>query len=133
MKRSVIAGVALALALSGCSTLSAIKAVTGVVSPDKPEITAQVGAENTKQGIGVTSKMESTQKALEGDVKGNATVTQATTTNSTQNAARDVTARTVTVTNTNSLQVLGIVGMCLSAVVLMAMYIVRRGRKDEEE
>jgi cobalamin biosynthesis Mg chelatase CobN len=133
MKRSVIAGVALALALSGCSTLSAIKAVTGVVSPDKPEITAQVGAENTKQGIGVTSKVESTQKALEGDVKGNATVTQATTTNSTQNAARDVTARTVTVTNTNSLQVLGIVGMCLSAVVLMAMYIVRRGRKDEEE
>ena len=133
MKRSVIAGIALALALSGCSTLDAIKAVTGVVSPDKPEITAQVGAENTKQGIGVTSKVESTQKALEGDVKGNATVTQATTTNSTQNAARDVTARTVTVTNTNSLQVLGIVGMCLSAVVLMAMYIVRRGRKDEEE
>lgn len=133
MTRSVIASIALALALGGCSTLDAVKAVTGVVSPDKPEITAQVGAENTKQGIGVTSKVESTQKALEGDVKGNATVTQATTTNSTQNAARDVTARTVTVTNTNSLQVLGIVGMCLSAVVLMAMYIVRRGRKDEEE
>jgi len=60
----------LSLTLTGCSATSALSAVTSAVSPNKPELTAQVGAENTKQGIGVTAKQSDETKV--GDVSGNA-------------------------------------------------------------
>ena len=60
------------LTLTGCSATSALSAVTSAVSPNKPELTAQVGAENTKQGIGVTAKQSDETEV--GDVSGNAKV-----------------------------------------------------------
>ena len=42
------------ISLSGCSTASAL---SGLLS-DSPDVTAQVGAENTKQLAGVTAKAE---------------------------------------------------------------------------
>lgn len=42
------------ISLSGCSTASAL---SGLLS-DTPDVTAQVGAENTKQLVGVTAKAE---------------------------------------------------------------------------
>lgn len=47
-----------ALLLSGCSTSSAL---TGLVG-SKPEITAQAGAENVKQAVGVTAKQDASSK-----------------------------------------------------------------------
>lgn len=69
MKRMLSAAL-LCLALGGCAATSALGTITSAISPDKPEITAQVGAENTKQGIGVTSKVDTstTVKDVQGPV-----------------------------------------------------------------
>lgn len=47
-----------ALLLSGCSTSSALTGLAG----SKPEITAQAGAENVKQAVGVTAKQDASSK-----------------------------------------------------------------------
>ncbi|CBY88584.1 hypothetical protein [Pantoea phage LIMEzero] len=65
----------LSLTLTGCAATSLLSAATSAISPNKPEITAQVGAENTKQGIGVTAKTSEDTKV--GDVSGNAKVENA--------------------------------------------------------
>lgn len=62
----------LSLTLTGCAATSLLSAATSAISPNKPDITAQVGAENTKQGIGVTAKTSEDTKV--GDVSGNAKV-----------------------------------------------------------
>lgn len=51
MKRLALA-VLVAVSLSGCSASSALSGLIG----SKPEITAQAGAENVKQTVGVTAK-----------------------------------------------------------------------------
>lgn len=60
----------LCLSLGGCSATSALGTVASAISPNKPDVTAQVGAENTKQGIGVNSKVDSstTVKDVQGSV-----------------------------------------------------------------
>jgi hypothetical protein len=65
----------LSLTLTGCAATSLLSAATSAISPNKPDITAQVGAENTKQGIGVTAKTSEDTKV--GDVSGNAKVENA--------------------------------------------------------
>ena len=69
MKR-VLSVILLCLTLGGCSATSALGTVASAISPNKPEMTAQVGAENTKQGIGVSSKVDSstTVKDVQGSV-----------------------------------------------------------------
>lgn len=51
MKRLALA-VLVAASLSGCSASSALSGLVG----SKPEVTAQAGAENVKQTVGVTAK-----------------------------------------------------------------------------
>ena len=51
----LVAGLLLAVTLTGCSTTSAL---TGLVG-SKPEVSAQVGAENTKQVLGLNNKVDS--------------------------------------------------------------------------
>lgn len=53
--RKLVAGLLLAVTLTGCSATSAL---TGLVG-SKPEVSAQVGAENTKQMLGLNSKVDS--------------------------------------------------------------------------
>ena len=53
MKKAILA-CCVVMALSGCSTTSAL---TGLIG-SKPEISAQAGAENVKQTVGVTAKQE---------------------------------------------------------------------------
>ena len=53
--RKLVAGLLLAVTLTGCSATSAL---TGLVG-SKPEVTAQVGAENTKQTLGLNNKVDS--------------------------------------------------------------------------
>ena len=57
MKRLALA-VLVAASLSGCSASSALSGLIG----SKPEITAQAGAENVKQTVGVTAKSDERSK-----------------------------------------------------------------------
>lgn len=57
MKRLALA-VLVAASLSGCSASSALSDLVG----SKPEITAQAGAENVKQTVGVTAKNDESSK-----------------------------------------------------------------------
>lgn len=57
MKRLALA-VLIAASLSGCSASSALSGLVG----SKPEITAQAGAENVKQTVGVTAKNDESSK-----------------------------------------------------------------------
>lgn len=51
----LVAGLLLAVTLTSCSATSAL---TGLVG-SKPEVSAQVGAENTKQVLGLNNKVDS--------------------------------------------------------------------------
>ena len=53
--RRLVAGLLLAVTLTGCSATSAL---TGLVG-SKPDMSAQVGAENTKQTLGLNNKVDS--------------------------------------------------------------------------
>lgn len=53
--RKLVAGLLLAVTLTGCSATSAL---TGLVG-SKPDVSAQVGAENTKQTVGLNNKVNS--------------------------------------------------------------------------
>ena len=53
--RKLVAGLLLAVTLTGCSATSAL---TGLVG-SKPDVSAQVGAENTKQTVGLNNKEDS--------------------------------------------------------------------------
>lgn len=53
--RKLVAELLLAVTLTGCSATSAL---TGLVG-SKPEVSAQVGAENTKQMLGLNNKVDS--------------------------------------------------------------------------
>jgi hypothetical protein len=57
MKRLALAAL-VAASLSGCSASSALSGLIG----SKPEITAQAGAENVKQTVGVTAKNDESSK-----------------------------------------------------------------------
>ena len=52
--RNLVAGLLLAVMLSGCSATSAL---TGLIG-SKPDVSAQVGAENTKQTVGLNNKVD---------------------------------------------------------------------------
>ena len=51
----LVAGLLLSVTLTGCSAASAL---TGLVG-SKPDVSAQVGAENTKQTVGLNNKVDS--------------------------------------------------------------------------
>lgn len=51
----LVAGLLLAVTLTGCSATSAL---TGLVG-SKPDVSAQIGAENTKQTVGLNNKVDS--------------------------------------------------------------------------
>lgn len=57
MKRLALA-VLVAASLSGCSASSALSGLVG----SKPEVTAQAGAENVKQTVGLTAKNDESSK-----------------------------------------------------------------------
>lgn len=53
--RKLVAGLLLAVTLTGCSATSALTGLAG----SKPDVSAQVGAENTKQTVGLNNKVDS--------------------------------------------------------------------------
>lgn len=141
----------LSLTLTGCSATSTLSAVTSAISPDKPELTAQVGAENTKQGIGLTAKQ--TDETKVGDVSGNAKVDTAkqgsdsTTvkdvTGGSVNASKqgsqitngNVQAKTIVVSQSDPRSLLWAFGMGLTCILGLIMWFVpspwKRKVKDD--
>src|SRR5699024_9057909 len=53
-----LSAIAIAVILSGCSSVTPL---TGLIG-SKPEITAQAGAENVKQTVGITAKQDASTK-----------------------------------------------------------------------
>lgn len=80
---------ALCMVLTGCS---ATEALTGLVG-SKPEITAQAGAENTKQTVGLNNKVDQSSKA-ETTVK-DSNVGKVDSSNGKKTSASSITAETI--------------------------------------
>lgn len=81
--------VAMALTLSGCSATSAL---TGLIG-SKPDVTAQAGAENVKQTLGINGKVDSSSKA-ETSVK-DSNVGKVDSSNGKKTSASSITADTI--------------------------------------
>jgi hypothetical protein len=122
--RKVIASVLLAVALSGCAATTALKAVTSLAGGDTPDLTAQVGQENTKQGLGVTSKVETSTSTTVRDVSGGSTVTQKTTKKAQQVETGPVTATNMTVTTSDNKSLLWAFAIGMSAVLGLVFWFV---------
>ncbi len=125
----VIAVLGLALALTGCSTAGALSAITSAVSPNKPEITAQVGAENVKQGLGVNSKVETTSKTEVGDVSGSAQVKQSQVKKSTQVQTGAVTATNMKVVSSDPYPMLLAFAIGMASVLGLVFWFVPTPRQ----
>ena len=136
------AALSLSLTLTGCAATSALSTVADIagVGSSKPDVTAQVGAENSKQGIGLNT--HKTDKTKVGDVSGSAKVDTAkqgdesTTvkdvTGGSVNASKqgaqvtngNIQAKTVVVSQSDPRSLLFAFGMGLMAVVGLVMWFV---------
>lgn len=125
----VIAVLGLALALTGCGTAGVLSAVTSAVSPNKPEITAQVGAENVKQGLGVNSKVETTSKTEVRDVSGSAQVKQTQVKKSQQVETGAVTATNMKVISSDPYPLLMAFGIGMASVLGLVFWFVPTPRQ----
>ena len=127
--RKVVVVLGLALALTGCGTAGVLSAVTSAISPNKPEITAQVGAENTKQGIGLNTKVESTTKTEVGDVSGSAQVKQTSVKKSTQVETGPVTATNMKVVSSDPYPLLMAFGIGMASVLGLVFWFIPTPRQ----
>lgn len=129
MKR-MLAVILLCLTLGGCSATSALGTVASAISPNKPEVTAQVGAENTKQGVGVSSKVDSSTTVK--DVQGSVNASK----QGQQVQAGSVQAEAIKVTNGSPGALLGAFAIGMASVLGLVFWFVpspitRRKESDE--
>ena len=129
MKR-VLSVIMLCLTLGGCSATSALGTVASAISPNKPDVTAQVGAENTKQGIGVSSKVDSSTTVK--DVQGSVNASK----QGQQVQAGAVQAEAIKVTNGSPGALLGAFAIGMASVLGLVFWFVPsplKRRKDNAE
>lgn len=129
MKR-VLSVILLCLTLGGCSATSALGTVASAISPNKPEVTAQVGAENTKQGIGVSSKVDSSTTVK--DVQGSVNASK----QGQQLQAGSVQAEAIKVTNGSPGALLGAFAIGMASVLGLVFWFVPsplKRRKESDE
>jgi hypothetical protein len=129
MKR-MLSVILLCLTLGGCSATSALGTVASAISPNKPEVTAQVGAENTKQGIGVSSKVDSSTTVK--DVQGSVNASK----QGQQVQAGSVQAGAIKVTNGSPWALLGAFAIGMASVLGLVFWFVPsplKRRKDNVE
>lgn len=120
----------LCLTLGGCSATSALGTVASAISPNKPDITAQVGAENTKQGIGVSSKIDSSTTVK--DVQGSVNASK----QGQQVRAGSVQAEAIKVTNGSPGALLGAFAIGMASVLGLVFWFVPsplKRRKESDE
>lgn len=129
MKR-MLSVILLCLTLGGCSATSALGTVASAISPNKPEVTAQVGAENTKQGIGVSSKVDSSTTVK--DVQGSVNASK----QGQQVQAGSVQAEAIKVTNGSPVALLVAFAIGMASVLGLVFWFVPsplKRRKDNAE
>ena len=120
----------LCLSLGGCSATSALGTVASAISPNKPDVTAQVGAENTKQGLGVNSKVDSSTTVK--DVQGSVNASK----QGQQVQAGSVQAEAIKVTNGSPGALLGAFAIGMASVLGLVFWFVPsplKRRKDNAE
>lgn len=127
-----VAGLILAMALSGCSATSAL---TGLVG-SKPDLSVQAGAENTKQTVGLNAKSDSSTDN-ETNIKGSAIGSLDT---STKKQSSSVTAGTI---NTERVQVInndgasiilaGLAGAAVPIAILIVILLFRKLNKRKDK
>lgn len=129
--RHLVAGLLLAVTLTGCSATSALTGLVGA----KPEITAQAGAENTKQTVGLNSKVDSstTNKT---DVKDSNVGSLDT---SSKKQVQSISTGTIQadrlqVVNNDSYSIIlaGLAGACIPLVFLVVLLVFRKLVKRKE-
>ena len=129
MKRMLYV-ILICLTLGGCAATSALGTVASAISPNKPDVTAQVGAENTKQGVGVSSKVDSstTVKDIQGSVNASKQGQQV--------QAGSVQAEAIKVTNGSPGALLGAFAIGMASVLGLVFWFVPsplKRRKDNAE
>lgn len=116
------------ISLSGCSMESALRGLIG----SKPEVTAQIGEENTKQLAGVTAKSEDKRdvKVEKSNVgKVDSSVKKSIEVSTIQ--ANTVNAESITVTKPGNWYDI-IIGLTLTLIGLLLVYFqIRKGEKKE--
>lgn len=116
------------ISLSGCSMASALSGLIG----SKPEVTAQIGEENTKQLAGVTAKSEDKRdvKVEKSNVgKVDSSVKKSIEVSTIQ--ANTVNAESITVTKPGNWYD-PIIGLTLTLIGLLLVYFqIRKGEKKE--
>nr|CAK1257670.1 Rz-like spanin [Klebsiella phage vB_Ko_K29PH164C1] len=129
MKRRYLIVPLLAMALSGCSATSAL---TGLIG-QKPDITAQAGAENVKQTVGITAKQDasSEQKTeFKDSVVGKVDSSARKRENATSITADTITAEKIEVHNSDSGLGFALLGATLLAILASLLYLFRKQKKE---
>lgn len=129
MKRYYLLAPLLALALSGCSATSAL---TGLIG-QKPDITAQAGAENVKQTVGITAKQDasSEQKTeVKDSVVGKVDSSARKRENATSITADTITAERIEVHNSDSGLGFALIGATLLVMLASLLYLFRKQKKE---
>lgn len=131
---SKVAGLILAMALSGCSATSAL---TGLIG-SKPDLSVQAGAENTKQTVGLNGKSDSSTDN-EISIKDSNVGTLDTSTKKQSSSVTTGTINTerVQVVNNDSTSIIlaGLAGAAVPIAILIIVLLFRKlGRtKDESD
>lgn len=124
-KSRVAVFVTLALMLSGCSATSALTGAADLIGK-KPDVTAQVGAENTKQTVGLNNR---TDASTDADNKiSNSVVGRVETSSGKKIAASSITADSIVAERieirnddqSSSRYVINAVALCVIVVGLIA-------------
>ncbi|QEG10392.1 RzlA [Klebsiella phage KMI8] len=129
MKRHYLLVPLLALALSGCSATSAL---TGLIG-QKPDITAQAGAENVKQTVGVTAKQDASSEQrteVKDSVVGKVDSSARKRENATSITADTITADKIEVHNSDSGLGFALIGATLLAILVSLLYLFRKQKKE---
>lgn len=115
--------------LAGCSATSAL---TGLVG-QKPDITAQAGAENVKQTVGITAKQDasSEQKTeVKDSVVGKVDSSARKRENATSITADTITAEKIEVHNSDSGYSLVLIGLSILALLGTLLYFTTKRKKE---
>lgn len=124
-----IAALVMCVALSGCSATSALAGLIG----SKPEISAQAGAENSKVGVGLTNKVDSSSSA-KAEVK-NSKVDTLDSSSGKKTADNSIKASTITaekieITNNDSSAIPWVgSGIMLCIIIILLLVIFRKNKK----
>lgn len=129
MKRRYLIVPLLAIALSGCSATSAL---TGLIG-QKPDITAQAGAENVKQTVGVTANQDASSEQrteVKDSVVGKVDSSARKRENATSITADTITAEKIEVHNSDSGLGFALIGATLLAILVSLLYLFRKQKKE---